>query len=315
MKSSINEKNRQIASIVRRSLRALAVVLPLAATGVVGVQARLAPANAVEYVSAEIQEQRIAAYIEPVRAVYSLNLGTNLEAPRSEVERVAGYWLEALRSGGLLRLIPMDLHDTTELGAKNEIMNAATALAYKLTKLAEDDANNAKYDEALRNSRDAIELASTLMASDLNALANSTALMREQYAFISQLSRHASEREKLLTVEKLISIEQRWVPISRMLRTQLFAGQSHEETEPLKFSVLRRITAILDSDSSDYIKRYEISKLMEHFGSEELLVANAAKNCWTRNVLRRNELAALLVELGYSQSLLAESSLPKITNG
>ncbi len=118
---------------------------------------------------AELNE-RIGAYVDPVRAVVKLQwMGRNCTSD-SEARDVATQWAGLAKSGVLKPLIPAYFGDSMENGVKQQILLANRSLTRRLESVVRNDLRDGRPLLAARDLALSLEVSSILKYSDLISL-------------------------------------------------------------------------------------------------------------------------------------------------
>ena len=154
----------------RKLIDEVLVVSPLVFILCITVQARTRVDSFVPYEYSRTLEQRICAYVEPVRMVECLLQKGVMKADSRQLRGLAPAWRDLTAEGVLRPLPPEAPDDSTKDGIKAQIQRAAEVLATSLQYLSRKEAERGSYYMAASDTVLAMEAVQGVKYSDLHSV-------------------------------------------------------------------------------------------------------------------------------------------------
>lgn len=246
-------------------------------------------------------EQALLAYQEPVRAVNKLALcrpaaGYNGASIRytAETYRVARQWIDGSRAGILKEIVPNDYNDASNLGVKDQVLNAKRLMGDALVRLSIDWSARSKPDTAAEAAVLALEIGQINKYADFPSL---MATFGSQYRAVKQLNAIADRltphyRRKL--AKRLEALE--FKPIKEMLERSevLYAQFTACHPEPISrddISLIKSAKTIVSSGRPNHFQIESIRDLVRKANGDVPILICAARIGWERETLIQDVIA------------------------
>lgn len=162
-------------------------------------------------------QQRLTAYVVPVREVSKLSHAQRSKRHPDRVRKVAAYWVELGKRGTLQPLPPSDSSDSLREGVKAQVFRSVDYLAKELLHLSDADIRAGKHDLAADDLLLGLELLAILKYSDLYAVGLSSLRQRQMLASLGSISGTISAKKATEAGRRLAELERGGSSLGRLV--------------------------------------------------------------------------------------------------
>jgi len=191
----------------RRFVNELLLISPLLFLACITVQARtrVESFRPVEYTAG--LDQKIAAYIEPVRQFERCRTDGLGNPDPASLRRVGQLWRSGVLNGTLVPLLPETTGDSTRDGIKGQIRGAADELGSQLQRLARKNLELANYEQAASDALLSIEALQSIKYSDLYAVGIIATRQNNGLAILSQCFENLTPEQRKSLASRIGAIK------------------------------------------------------------------------------------------------------------
>jgi hypothetical protein len=117
-----------------------------------------------------VQNDRVGAYSDVVRLSEQLREVTFQNVNPEKAREVARLWVQGMRQGNLKPLVPVAYEDNFDVPAKQQILSGASAVAIYLNRLAAQEMEQGRRQQAVDDALLSLELSSVVKYSDFQTV-------------------------------------------------------------------------------------------------------------------------------------------------
>lgn len=247
----------------RRFVNELLLISPLLFLACITVQARtrIESFRPLEYTPS--LDNKIAAYIEPVRLYEQRVAGSKGRTEPNIVRRVGEVWREGVQMGLLRPLLPEVPGDSTREGIKGQIRAAADELGAQLQVLARSSFAEGNYAQAASDALLSIEATQSVKYSDLYAVGVMSMRQNNALALLTQCVEHLTAGQKASIAIRIDAVKQSERPIADLVLAEQRTLTEEEQDGSWTRSHRKRLELLLalaDQLDNDHLK-HELSDL------------------------------------------------------
>lgn len=241
--------------MLRRLFWQLATILPLIATGYMGLLPKTRGEALPEFSDDPTTQARIAAYAEPVRASYALTDSKKAVLPQATVRAVATVWIRGLESGLLRPLPPLHYRNGFTEGIKAQIYEARQFVLASLHRLAGSRENEGRVAEAIETDLSALKVGEVLKYSDMTTLLTSCSFQARTVRRLRSLEPKmtAAQRSAVASAVRAIALSpEEFKRIAARVGMQYAVYESNKnggrDTEPIELAMNKAEQIIANGD-------------------------------------------------------------------